>query len=74
LFQKGLVVLFSISFFWKLIRYMSKLIRYMSSFLKGEKEKDPVRVLVTGAAGKHNPISFWFIFLISFFFVLAGNI
>ncbi|KAF5446184.1 hypothetical protein F2P56_031830 [Juglans regia] len=41
--QKGLVVLLSIAFFWKLIRYMW-------SFLKTE--KDPVRVLVTGAAGQ----------------------
>jgi malate dehydrogenase len=44
LLQKCLVVLFSIAFFWKLIRHMW-------SFLNIE--KDPVRVLVTGAAGMH---------------------
>ncbi|XP_062174495.1 malate dehydrogenase, cytoplasmic-like isoform X1 [Alnus glutinosa] len=43
LLQKCLVVLFSIAFFWKLIRHMW-------SFLNIE--KDPVRVLVTGAAGQ----------------------
>lgn len=52
LLQKGLVVLLSIAFFWKLIRYMW-------SFLNIE--KDPVRVLVTGAAGMLNPLYFWFI-------------
>ena len=42
LFQKFLVVSFTIAFFWKLIRYMW-------SFVSMEKE--PIRVLVTGAAG-----------------------
>ncbi|XP_016648367.1 PREDICTED: malate dehydrogenase, cytoplasmic-like isoform X1 [Prunus mume] len=43
LFQKILLVLFTIAFFWKLIKYMW-------SFLSMEKE--PVTVLVTGAAGQ----------------------
>lgn len=46
LLQKFLVVLFTIAFFWKLIRYMW-------SFVSMEKE--PVRVLVTGAAGMPSP-------------------
>jgi hypothetical protein len=49
LLQKGLVVLLSIAFIWKLVRYMW-------SFLNIE--KDPVRVLVTGAAGMLNPLFF----------------
>jgi hypothetical protein len=34
-------------------------------------EKDPVRVLVTGAAGMPNPLFFWFIFLLFDFFFLC---
>jgi hypothetical protein len=34
-------------------------------------EKDPVRVLVTGAAGMSNPLFFWFIFLLFDFFFLC---
>jgi hypothetical protein len=39
-------------------------------------EKDPVRVLVTRAAGMPNPLFFWFIFLLFdfFFFVLVGKV
>jgi hypothetical protein len=39
-------------------------------------EKDPIRVLVTGAAGMPNPLFFWFIFLLFdfFFFVLVGKV
>ena len=55
LLQKLLVVLFTVSFFWKLITYMW-------SFLNVEKE--PVIVLVTGAAGMLKPI---FFFLLAFF-------
>lgn len=39
---KSLLVLFTIAFFWKLIRHMWSFVIT---------EKDPVRVLVTGAAG-----------------------
>jgi hypothetical protein len=60
LLQKGLVVLLSIAFFWNLVRYMW-------SFLNIE--KDPVRELVTGAAGMLNPLFFWFIFILFDFFV-----
>lgn len=51
LLQKLLVVLFTVAFFWKLITYMW-------SFLNAEKE--PVTVLVTGAAGMLKPIIFFF--------------
>jgi hypothetical protein len=46
----------------------------MLSFLNIE--KDPVRVLVTGAASMPNPLFFWFIFLLFdfFFFVLVGKV
>jgi hypothetical protein len=39
-------------------------------------EKDPIRVLVTGAAGMPNPLFFWFIFGLFdlFFFVLVGKV
>jgi hypothetical protein len=39
-------------------------------------ENDPVRVLVTGAAGMPNLLFFWFIFLLFdfFFFVLVGKV
>lgn len=50
LLQKLLVVLFTVAFFWKLITYMW-------SFLNVEKE--PVIVLVTGAAGMLKPIFFF---------------
>jgi hypothetical protein len=40
-------------------------------------EKDPVRVLITGAAGMPNPFFFFclfFFYLIFFFFVLVGKV
>jgi hypothetical protein len=39
-------------------------------------ENDPVRVLVTRAAGMSNPLFFWFIFLLFdfFFFILVGKV
>lgn len=43
LLQKFVVVLFVITLFWKIIRYMCSMLNV---------EKEPVRVLVTGAAGK----------------------
>lgn len=55
LVQKILVVLFTVAFFWKLITYMW-------SFLNVE--KDPVIVLVTGAAGRLK--SFLLFFALSF--------
>jgi malate dehydrogenase len=54
LLQNGLAVLFIIAFFWTLIKYMW-------SFVKIEKE--PVKVLVTGAAGMLNLI-FHLVFLV----------
>jgi hypothetical protein len=39
-------------------------------------ENDPVRILITGAAGMPNPFFFLFIFLLFdfFFFVLVGKV
>jgi hypothetical protein len=34
-------------------------------------EKDPIRVLATGAPGMPNPLFFWFIFLLFDFFFLC---
>lgn len=42
LFQKFALVSFTIAFFWKLIRHMLSFVNV---------EKEPVRVLITGAAG-----------------------
>jgi len=42
LFQKFALVSFTIAFFWKLIRHMLSFVNM---------EKEPVRVLITGAAG-----------------------
>ncbi|CAK7347827.1 unnamed protein product [Dovyalis caffra] len=56
LLQKILVVSFIVALFWKIIRYMCNLL---------DVEKEPVRVLVTGAAGKAQilHISFGFSFI-----------
>lgn len=43
LLQKILVLLFCVTLFWKIIKYMCGLLNL---------EKEPVTVLVTGAAGK----------------------
>lgn len=68
LFQKILVVSFTVVFFWKLIKYMW-------SFLNIEKE--PVTVLVTGAAGMFIIYisSFQLKLFISFygFYITEGN-
>lgn len=45
LLQKISVVLFVIALSWKIIRYMCSLLNV---------EREPVRVLITGAAGKFN--------------------
>lgn len=42
LFEKAVVVSFSVSLFWKIIRHMWNSMNV---------EKEPVKVLVTGAAG-----------------------
>lgn len=47
--QKTLVLLFCVALSWKMIIYMCNLLNI---------EKDPIRVLVTGAAGKPNTIIF----------------
>ena len=61
LLQKILVVSFIVALFWKIIRYMCNLLNV---------EKEPVRVLVTGAAGKAQilNISFGFYFIQFIFF------
>ena len=61
LLQKILVVSFIVALFWKIIRYMCNLLHV---------EKEPVRVLVTGAAGKALTlhISFGFYY---FYFVIS---
>lgn len=64
LLQKILVVSFIVALFWKIIRYMCNLLNV---------EKEPVRVLVTGAAGKARilNISFGFYFLQFIIFLLS---
>jgi len=57
--QKIVVVLFCTFLFWKIIRYMSDLLKV---------EKEPVTVLVTGAAGMLHLFDTFFMFLVELIF------
>lgn len=55
--QKTLVLLFCVALSWKMIIYMCNLLNI---------EKEPLRVLITGAAGKSQPITTnFYVFLFS---------
>lgn len=64
--HKTLVLLFCVGLSWKMIIYLCNLLNI---------EKEPIRVLVTGAAGKVSQILNLFLFLLmkSFFFPFWGE-
>lgn len=59
--QKILLVLFCIFLFWRIIRFMFSLLK---------DEKEPVTVLVTGAAGMINLFDTFFVFLVEIWLTL----